>query len=321
MKLVVGIHNAEDYIEVVKAGADEVFFGYVPTLWGDLYGIRSPMNRREVRNYNVQIGGENDLFILRQLQKKYPAELTVAMNSLFYSDRQRETVMATVKELKELGFSNFIVAEEALLKCLAKEGGVNLHVSGELGEMNRGLALYLKDLLVKRIIFPRQTTILEMESITSKVKGPEYEAFLLNEKCHFTGAYCNSLHCDELCPMCHVPYSLKKGNQEVPIETDGEYDGKLGESGCGLCALYRLEKAGITHLKIVSRGNHVSETVRDVKACKRALAILKRAKSEKEYQELMKKELFPTGCSKECYYRECLNELEDGIPEGIIETR
>ncbi len=28
--------------------------------------------------------------------------------------------------------------------------------------------------------------------------GMEFEAFVLNEMCQFTGAFCNSLHCDEM---------------------------------------------------------------------------------------------------------------------------
>ena len=42
----------------------------------------------------------------------------------------------------------------------------------------------------------------------------------------------------------------------------------LGESGCGLCALYDLGQAGITHLKIVGRGNHPDRMVEDIRAMK-----------------------------------------------------
>ena len=31
-----------------------------------------------------------------------------------------------------------------------------------------------------------------------KKRNIEYEAFILNERCHYTGAFCSSLHCDEL---------------------------------------------------------------------------------------------------------------------------
>ena len=41
----------------------------------------------------------------------------------------------------------------------------------------------------------------------------EYEAFALNELCHFTGAFCSSLHCDELAPACRLPYRLIRTEQ------------------------------------------------------------------------------------------------------------
>ena len=49
--------------------------------------------------------------------------------------------------------------------------------------------------------------------------------------------------------------SADKQNEEYE-ERRYDSDGYLcGETGCGLCALYRLRKAGITHLKLVGRGN------------------------------------------------------------------
>lgn len=37
----------------------------------------------------------------------------------------------------------------------------------------------------------------------------EFEAFALNELCQFSGAFCNSLHCDEMGYLCRVPYWKK----------------------------------------------------------------------------------------------------------------
>ncbi len=55
-----------------------------------------------------------------------------------------------------------------------------------------------------------------------------------------------------------------------------EDDGYLcGQTGCGLCALYQLEKAGVTHLKLVGRGNYTDYMERDIKNLRKALEILK----------------------------------------------
>ena len=152
----------------------------------------------------------------------------------------------------------------------------------------------------------------------------------MNELCQFTGAFCNSLHCDEMGYLCRVPYLLtciKNGQQrndyitcgkttsdrddipgqetpstEIPAEDDTGY--LPGASGCGLCALYRLKEAGITHLKLVGRGNYTDFMEKDIRNLRRALDILKASKTEKDYINSMKKILFPYGCSGNCYYRQ-----------------
>ena len=167
----------------------------------------------------------------------------------------------------------------------------------------------------------------------------EFEAFALNELCQFSGAFCNSLHCDEMGYLCRVPYLLtciKNGQQrndyircgkatsdrddipgqetpstEIPAEDDTGY--LPGASGCGLCALYRLKEAGITHLKLVGRGNYTDFMEKDIRNLRRALDIIKASKTEKDYINSMKKILFPYGCSGNCYYRQHYIEAKNKI--------
>ena len=73
----------------------------------------------------------------------------------------------------------------------------------------------------------------------------EYEAFAMNELCHFHGAFCSSLHCDELCHMCHVPYKIgnvydkheencdDKIDKEKRKDLDEEFDEELEYSIVG----------------------------------------------------------------------------------------
>lgn len=106
---------------------------------------------------------------------------------------------------------------------------------------------------------------------------------------------------------------MKDANDEQstdkPKEDDEERmydpDGYLcGATGCGLCALYRLRKTGITHLKLVGRGNYVDFMEKDIRNLKTALDILEHVDTEEEYIRDMKRTLFPYGCSGLCYYRE-----------------
>lgn len=148
----------------------------------------------------------------------------------------------------------------------------------------------------------------------------EFEAFVLNEMCQFTGAFCNSLHCDEMGYLCRVSYwlgTVRNGDavpekimalqeqtwdQEPDLKAYDESGYLCGETGCGLCALYQLKQAGITHLKLVGRGNYVDHMEKDIRNLRKALEILDAAENETAFQCMIKRILFPHGCSEKCYY-------------------
>lgn len=48
MKITAGLGSVDDYVRYVKAGADELFCGYVPFSWAEKYGTVMALNRREV---------------------------------------------------------------------------------------------------------------------------------------------------------------------------------------------------------------------------------------------------------------------------------
>ena len=84
--------------------------------------------------------------------------------------------------------------------------------------------------------------------------------------------------------------------------------------------MIKLKDAGVTHLKVVGRGNSIDNMEQDVSALRKALDMLKLIDSKKDYINLadnvrdnnkqsnnifenkIKEELFQEKCSKECYY-------------------
>ncbi len=349
MKIVAGLGSIDEYIPYVKAGADEFFCGYVPYSWTEKYGTLLPLNRREVLCSNVQLGAFSELEILAAMIKKYEKPVHLTFNSLYYIPEQYPEIANIIIRCMSIGFQSFIIADPALLLYLRQQGiNCEIHLSGETAEVNSEMLKNFEKQNLKRLIFHRKNSIEEMKSIISKVDCPiEFEAFTLNEMCQFTGALCNSLHCDEMCHLCLVPYELgrvsaaepaEKGqkdfmlpakfqtseNQTENCETaenvdEPEYDGYFcGQTGCGLCALYQLEKVGVTHLKLVGRGNYTDYMEHDIKNLQKALEILKDVlnmektgnipvgpDAEGRYISQMKKEIFgPAGkCSGMCYYR------------------
>lgn len=325
MKIVAGLGSIDEYETFVKAGADEFFCGYVPFSWAEKYGVIHPLNRREVLFYNVQIGSMSELQILKKMVDYYGKPVELTFNSLYYTGEQYPVIAEIIIQCMAAGFENFIIADPALMLYLRQQKiNCGIHLSGETAEVNRGMLEQMLPFGIRRVIFHRKNSLEDMQSCIKEADFPhEYEAFILNELCHFSGAFCNSLHCDELTHLCRVPYEL--GNLHKKEETDAaqkdvaetdriqgkegkglplDEDGYLtGSTGCGFCALYRMKQVGITHLKLVGRGNYTDFMEKDIRQLRKALDILENSDSEAQYQKKMKASLFPDGCSQNCYYR------------------
>ena len=325
MKIVAGLGSIDEYETFVKAGADEFFCGYVPFPWAEKYGVIHPLNRREVLFYNVQIGSMSELQILKKMVDYYGKPVTLTFNSIYYTGEQYPVIAEIITQCMAAGFENFIIADPALMLYLRQQKiNCGIHLSGETAEVNRGMLEQMLPFGIRRVIFHRKNSLEDMQSCIKEADFPhEYEAFILNELCHFSGAFCNSLHCDELTHLCRVPYEL--GNLHKKEETDAaqkdvaetdriqgkegkglplDEDGYLtGSTGCGLCALYRMKQVGITHLKLVGRGNYTDFMEKDIRQLRKALDILEKSDNELQYQRKMKASLFPDGCSQNCYCR------------------
>ena len=115
MKIVAGLGSIDDYIDLVEAGADEVFCGYVPYDWNKKYGNLFPLNRREVLYYNVQIGSLTDMKILRRMMDKYKVPVTITFNYLYYLEEQYEDIEKIIRDLTNIGFNEYIIADIALI--------------------------------------------------------------------------------------------------------------------------------------------------------------------------------------------------------------
>ena len=331
MKLTVGLGSVDEYIRFSEAGADEFFCGYVPYSWTQKYDTMMPLNRREVLCSNVQLGAFSELEILSSMIRDYQRPVHLTFNSLFYLPEQYPEIAKIMKACMCLGFQSYIIADPALILYLREHNiDCEIHLSGETGEVNSRMVDFFQQFSLKRVIFHRKNSFDDMKAVINAEKShgglraeTEFEAFILNEMCQFTGAFCNSLHCDELGHLCRVPYwletvddfcnartsghlhpSVPAASSQTDVPNDSDLpDGYLcGATGCGLCALYRLREIGITHLKLVGRGNYTDFMEQDIRMLRQALAILETSASEKDFQLNMREQLFPQGCSSHCYY-------------------
>ena len=331
MKLTVGLGSVDEYIRFSEAGADEFFCGYVPYSWTQKYDTMMPLNRREVLCSNVQLGAFSELEILASMIRDYQRPVHLTFNSLFYLPEQYPEIAKIMKACMCLGFQSYIIADPALILYLREHNiDCEIHLSGETGEVNSRMVDFFQQFYLKRVIFHRKSSFDDMKAVINAEKSygglraeTEFEAFILNEMCQFTGAFCNSLHCDELGHLCRIPYWLKplkesctgssfrqlrpsvpaaSSQTDVPNDSDLP-DGYLcGATGCGLCALYRLREIDITHLKLVGRGNYNDYMEQDIRMLRRALTLLEQSTSEEDFKDTLRRTLFSDKCSRACYY-------------------
>ena len=105
MKIIAGLGCIDDYIKLVKAGADEVFCVYVPYEWNKKYGSLFPLNRREVLYYNIQINSLEDMKILKKMVDKYKVPVSITFNYLYYIEEQYEEIINIMNDLINIGLN------------------------------------------------------------------------------------------------------------------------------------------------------------------------------------------------------------------------
>lgn len=297
MQITAGLGRLEDYDRLAAAGADELFAGFVPLDWLERYGNFTPLNRREVLLHDIQFCSLGEMRLLAQRIAATGVPVALTFNAPCYRPDQYPQIGGMLSDLYDLGFDSWILADPGLMLWLrAHDVPGRVLLSGEAGCFNPDALRFFARLGIRRCIFPRKISPEEMAACIAALPGLEYEAFALNELCHYSGAFCASLHCDELEALCRVPYrpvGPDCGGYEAP---DPGNPADFGSSGCGLCALPALRRAGITHLKLVGRGGHAGCLERDIRTLKRALEL------ENPTPEDLKR-LLPDGrCSNRCYY-------------------
>ena len=346
MKITAGLGALEDYERLSAAGANELFAGFVPLDWLERYANFTPLNRREVLLQGIQLSTMDEMRLLTRRIADTGVPVALTFNSTCYLPEQYPRIAEMLEALGELGFQDWILADPALLYHLHTRGiPGRVHLSGEAGCFSPDALRFFARMGVSRCIFPRKITPEEMAAFPRALPELEYEAFALNELCHYSGAFCASLHCDELEHLCCVPYRpsgpafsggapaqrrwSEAGPQATPSGPDcpsghalqspdaGPEAGALqrqcaesipeeesfspfGESGCALCALPALRRAGVTHLKIVGRGAHPESIARDIRLLRRALALGDAS------PEALRTLLPGRRCAGRCYYPNAL---------------
>ncbi len=278
MIIAVGIQHVDEVLPLVGAGAGEFYAGIVPSSWSNKYGYSVSPNRRESKTPNF-VDFEELTATMRVIHEA-KKQLYLTVNAHDYPGMVLDDVRKLVLDGLAAGVDGIIVADPALLLSLRNwEVRTKIILSGDYGISNMRSLDQIRELgIVNRIIFPRDILTEEMKRIIARHDCFEYEAFILNERCFFSGARCMSIHGHRTHNYCHEIFSSPWKVYSNSNLTYQEFERAiitgfwiqmreraaacytLGDSelyravSCDLCSIRKMREIGVQYLKVVSRG-------------------------------------------------------------------
>lgn len=306
MKILVPLNDANYLSRYIDAGADEFYLGFYDNTWIKRFGKYSDINRMSgfgalANKYNF----EQAIEISKQI-KSYNRSVFLTLNANNYSISEIDYICSNYfPKIKNSDIDGIIVSGIGLAK-LAVTNGIQPVASTMCGIYNSDIAdIYIK-CGIKRLIIPRDVSLNEIMTMCKKHKDAEYEVFFMRNGCIFSDSYCLGMHRPECGSFCgfvrSVPkeiystfYSFKELH-DIEVN-DYLYNKAFHHYACGMCALYRLNQAGITSLKIVGRADQQMAIENDIRLTKENIKILNACASEEEYLEKM---IFPKEGIRNC---------------------
>lgn len=297
MRILSPVNSADEVRDLVEAGTNEFYCGYVPPEWLDKYGICYPLNRRP----NMSLGNirsQQELSRIIDYAHSLGTKVDVTINEHYYVNEQYALLKPLMEELNTLKVDSFIVADVGLILTMQKMNlPQKIIISGEGMVQNIQTAKFYKDLGASGIVFPREMAIDEIRHIVEEVPDIEYEVYILNERCRFNGGLCTPTHgvisdqnfCDSMKFMQSFS-RIRDSNflpidEELKLKINAIYD-SLGTAyavfdkktinwpfDCGCCAIKEFLDMKMDTIKIVGRGAPKSYKVAWVKMIRDALTL------------------------------------------------
>jgi putative protease len=257
MKILSPLRSASEVGPLKTAGANEFYCGLAPPGWKTTFGT-AWSNRRHPDSAGVL----NEQSLRKIISAAGGAPVHVTLNSPHYPPGAVNMLVEFGSRLlRDLGVSGLIVADMDLLLALIDAGhAADLHLSSLATSTNAASARLFRELGISRIILPRHLTLAEIDRCV--IDGVDFEAFLINDGCVFEEGLCATTHnAGTFCladadglqgmpPGIQDRYAFWKWIQNnCGCSTSRGFP--LGP--CGLCAIPRLQAAGVRSLKVVGR--------------------------------------------------------------------
>ena len=271
MRIISPIDSLAEAGALLDAGADELYGGCLPPDWSRRFSLLTSVNQRTFAG--AQIASFSDLATIVGLVHDRGRRFALTLNAPFFSDLQLPLLLDFVDQAVATGIDAVILADLALLRALRpRHPRLELHASTLAHLSNSAAIRFYARQGIDRVVLPRHLSVAEMETITAAVDPVRCDAFLLIGKCPNTEGLCSHHHAsaDKVWP-CEIPYAIEpiEGGPVSPrlraaIERQGGWARTNRRHGCGLCAIPRLQAAGIFGVKLVGRGAPTAQKVNNL---------------------------------------------------------
>lgn len=316
MSILVPFNDLTALTTFYEAGAREFYIGFEDQAWVQRFSAQADLNRLS------GFRGQANAYMFEELCEIIPqvcalgAQVYIPFNTGIYTAEQLRFIQQRyLKALARAGATGVILSGPELMGP-ARQAGLMAVASTMCGIYNADIARYYERAGANRIIFPRETTLAEMENIRQAVPSLSFEVFLMRNGCIFSDSHCLGCHRSGHYSLCRDLRAGTHYNEQLfgydpatdaALEESCRQWGSLFGQACGLCALWRLEQMGANAYKIVGRCDEAEEVAADIALVARNLEIARASATEDEYLQNMERpanaaEVCTSGLN--CYYPE-----------------
>lgn len=312
MKIIAPVKRASDTLGLIRSGADELFGGVYDKQWETEFGPYLEYNRRGSYGVNGSCRSWEELKEILSVCEEEMVPFSLAINALRINISEYSLIRQIIEKFKSIGGKKLIVSDISALK-IAHELGLDITVSSCSNCFSVETVRYYYNEGIRSIIFPRDVSIPEMNTIAKSFPEMEFEAFGMYAGCRFSDGNCLGIHNTsyrELCNFCdtgdwHMERIDGKGlekDEEVYLRNMNQRFSLLWKNACGQCALFLLMDI-VTRIKILDRVGSVEKLKNIIALTRNNLDIISNCKSNEEY---LSKMIIPSSveCSSgnDCYY-------------------
>lgn len=316
MKILVPLSKKDYIASYIEAGADELYMGFFDDEWTERFGKYSDINRMSGFGKRANPYSFDEILDVIKMVKDAGKSAFITMNANGYSKQQIQFIEKKYfPALLDVNVDGVIMSDINVMISAVKIG-LNPVASTMCAIYNSDIAKVYRNIGVKRMIFPRDLSLYELEQMCDKLPEVQFEAFFLRNGCIFSDSYCLGMHrpeCGATCTYtrygihsyCH-DYKTFKEHNDVDVN-DYLYRTAFHIEACAMCAMFRLKSIGISSLKIVGRADDYVSVCNDIRLTKRNIAIVNGCKDEDDFLEKMVfPDNFPQRCRMgiSCYYPE-----------------